>query len=39
MFIVALAIVLLAFLGLVTHPERWPEKCASFLRGHNINHG
>lgn len=39
MFFVALTVVLLVFFALVTHPERWPEKCANFLREHNITHG
>jgi hypothetical protein len=39
MFFVALTVVLLVFFALVAQPERWPEKCANFLREHNINHG
>lgn len=39
MFIVALLVVVLVFCALVTQPEKWPERCASFLREHNITHG
>lgn len=39
MFIVVLSVVLFLFVALVTQPERWPEKCANFLRGHNIHNG
>jgi len=39
MFLLALSLVLLVFFVLVAHPERWPEKCANFLREHHIKHG
>ncbi|EKD83166.1 MAG: hypothetical protein ACD_39C00843G0001 [uncultured bacterium] len=39
MFVLALTFVLLLFIVLVAHPERWPEKCANFLREHHINNG
>jgi hypothetical protein len=34
MFILALVLVLLFFVALVTEPESWPQKFASFLREH-----
>jgi len=39
MFVLALTFVLLLFIVLVAHPESWPEKCANFLREHNIHNG
>jgi hypothetical protein len=39
MFVLALTFVLLLFIVIVTHPERWPEKCANFLREHHIKNG
>lgn len=39
MFLAVLSVVLLLFVALVSQPERWPEKCANFLREHHIKHG
>ena len=39
MFMIVLTVVLFFFVALVSQPERWPEKCANFLREHNIKHG
>ncbi len=39
MFVVVLTVVLVFFVALVAQPENWPEKCANFLREHNIKHG
>jgi len=38
-FLMILSVAIVVLVGLVSEPEKWPERISAFLREHNLHHG